>query len=173
MESIDLIEAVLNGDSKSEKKLFNKYNKIISDYILSKYGNYSDLEDDVIEIISKVFINLKKFDKTKSNFKTWVITITKNHLIDKRRKGNNQYYFCDYSNIDDTINNINNHNAVENNDILNIISKYINEEDFNLISLKYYDGYTLNEIGKEFSIQINDVNNKINRIKKKLKKINV
>ncbi len=84
-EDLILIQNSLDGNQVAQKILYDRYKKIIKSYLRSKYCNYSDLDDDVSEIIIKAFTNLHSFDSGKSQFKSWIISIAKNHMIDKWR----------------------------------------------------------------------------------------
>ena len=82
----ELILRTLNGDNKAYEKIYNQYKEKISGYLFKKYPFNSEHEDDIAEILFKVFQKLKDFDSTKSKFDTWVIMIAKNYMIDKSRK---------------------------------------------------------------------------------------
>lgn len=73
------------GNQKAQKILYDKYKKIVKDFISKKYSLYHDLDDDVSEIMIKVIMGINTFDNTKSKFKSWVFSITKNHMIDMWR----------------------------------------------------------------------------------------
>ena len=75
----------MDGNLVAQETLYNRYKKIVKDFIKSKYSIYYDIDDDVSEIMIKVFLNLNQFDATKSKFRSWVMVITKNYLIDKWR----------------------------------------------------------------------------------------
>jgi DNA-directed RNA polymerase specialized sigma24 family protein len=75
----------------AQKTLYDNYKKIVRDYLRSKYPNNSDLDDDVSEIMIKVFMNLAIYDPNKSKFKSWVLTIANNYMIDKWRSNQSQY----------------------------------------------------------------------------------
>lgn len=83
-KDIILIQEIQNGNQSSEAEFYVRYKKIVEDYLKSKYG-YCDFDDDVSEIMIKVFTNLNKYNPDKSQIKSWVITIAKNHMIDKWR----------------------------------------------------------------------------------------
>jgi len=185
-----LIQNILNGIQISENVLYEKYKKIIRDFIVSKYSIYYDIDDDISEILIKIFLNLKNFDINKSKFKTWVLNVTKNHMIDKWRckstklTTNTSSYTSTYS--DDLIVNQNTttNNAqiaftsngscstcnFENDNTISYISTQLSPIDYTLLDMKYIQGYNYDEIGKEFQITSNTVSNKINYIKTKLKK---
>ena len=67
-KDIILIKKTIKGNQDAEKELYVKYKKIINDYLLKKYSNYYDIEDDVSEILIKVFLNLDSYDKK------WLLT---------------------------------------------------------------------------------------------------
>lgn len=100
-----LVQHILNGDQQAEKEFYNKYRKIIKDFIRSKYSLYYDIEDDVSEILIKAFYSLNTFDSSKSKLKSWVCTIAKNYMIDKWRNNSLSVtsYVPDYSSNEITV----------------------------------------------------------------------
>jgi RNA polymerase sigma factor (sigma-70 family) len=193
-EDTSLIQNILDGDERSEEKLYEKYRKIIGDYLKSKYPNDQTLEDDVSEILIKIFLSLPSYDLEKSKFKSWVFTIANNHMIDKSRSFD---VLCGtitldcvgdsitISNSGDyvTTSDVTNWNPDENNvfytssyatdfencDTLNHISNSIESCDFTFLNMKYSEGYNYNEIGVEFNMTSNTISNRVNYVKSKLK----
>ena len=82
-EDVVLIQNVLNGNQIAEETLYNKYKKVVKGFIKNRYSNSIDIDDDISEIMIRIFLNLKFFDCTKSKFNSWVISISKNYMIDK------------------------------------------------------------------------------------------
>lgn len=184
----------MEGNPVAQETVYKKYRKIVKNYILSKYPPYYDLEDDVSEIMIKVFLNLDDYNCNKSKFKTWVINITKNYLIDKWRSNSGTITVsasnlvfnteninnCGYNTI--TTTNVNGFNnpitftssssscCFENCNAVNYVSTQLSPVDFTLLDMKYVQGYNYNEIGSEFQLTSSTVSNKINYIKTKLKK---
>lgn len=80
-----LIEGYLGGDDTPFKVLIDKYTNSIYNFSARFVGRdyASDITQDVFV---KVWKNIKKFDKSKSSFKTWVFTITRNTITDYLRK---------------------------------------------------------------------------------------
>ena len=172
---------------------YKKYRNIVKNYILSKFPPYFDLEDDVSEIMIKVFLNLKDYDSSKSKFKSWVLTITKNYLIDKWRTGtvsvsngnislSNGDISLGASNYNTTTCTNGNGNLItytstnnatcrfENCNAVSFVSAQLSPMDFTMLDMKYVQGYNYCEIGNEFQLTSSTVSNKINYIKSKLKK---
>jgi RNA polymerase sigma factor (sigma-70 family) len=86
-KDIVLIRDILEGNRESYQILYDRYKKTITDFIKKKYSIYYDIEDDVSEILIKVFMNIHTYDSKKSKFKSWVLSIAKNHMIDRWRSG--------------------------------------------------------------------------------------
>lgn len=171
----------MNGNRAAQETIYNKYRKIVHDFIRSKYKHVSNIDDDVSEIMIKVFLNLKNYDNTKSKFKSWVLSISKNYMVDKWRC--NEVSFITYS----AANSITNFSESDDNDVkngyyssstidfensntINFISTRLSSEDYALLDMKYIQGYNYNEIGQEFNLTSSTVSNKVNYIKTKLKK---
>lgn len=80
-----LIAQYLNGDNQSLEVLVKRYLKPIFNFTYRYAGNSADAEDLTQEVFARAWRNLKKFDRQKS-FKTWIFAIAKNASIDFLRK---------------------------------------------------------------------------------------
>lgn len=195
-EDVQLIQGVMNNDTNSQNKLYNKYNSYVKNFLRKKYTTYYDLDDDVSEILIKIFLGLHTFNKDKSSFTSWVCTIAKNHMIDKWR--NNDISYALTNNIssnyitsstsykDDNLNSyddiltfddttyLTSNNSTSCNYEMNNMASYVTSElssnDCTLLNMKYVYGYDYCEIGNEFNISSVTASNKVNYIKSKLKK---
>jgi len=65
--------------------LVNSYSKKIFNLAYQFAGNYEAAEDLTQEIFLKLYNSLPKFDFTR-NFTAWLLTLSKNYLIDQYRK---------------------------------------------------------------------------------------
>lgn len=182
------IQNILKGNANSEKYLYEKYKKKIRNYLKNKYALYIDIDDDVSDIMIKIFLNINKYDKNKSSFNSWVFSIAKNHMIDKWKcnhtnttlSGNGLLltksidFFSDSSNSLYELNNelTVNHTCFEIDNYIHHLSKQISEFDYEMLNMKYIQGYDYNEIGLKYNITSSTVSNRINYIKSKLKKNN-
>lgn len=197
-EDIELIQEVLTDNPHAQEILYNRYNDIVKNFLNSKYSGYKDIEDDVSEIMIKIFLKLKSFDIHKSKFKSWVFTIANNHMIDKWRNtsisltGSNTNCVFSYTtselNTDesttDTVTNYIGESIYstttcaadyefENCNSVDFISEQLTPQDFTFLDMKYVLGYSYDEIGTEFNLTSSTVSNKVNYIKTKLKKNNL
>jgi RNA polymerase sigma factor (sigma-70 family) len=89
-DSLDniLIEKILSGDRKSLNELLSRHQDFIYNVALKMLNNVADAEDVTQEILIKIVTQLSKFDKTKSQFRTWLYRITFNHVLNVKK---NQY----------------------------------------------------------------------------------
>jgi len=87
MENDDeyLINEYLGGNQNSFKLLVEKYTPSIYNFSLRFVGE-GYVNDIVQDVFIKIWKNLKKFNKTKASFKTWIFTITRNTITDYLRK---------------------------------------------------------------------------------------
>jgi len=190
----------LSGNPQAQAVLYEKYKKSVRNFLKKKYSVCHDLDDDVSEIMIKVFMNLENYDNTKSKFRSWVFSIAKNHMVDKWRNntisltGSNTNCVISYSTdnieISDngsyttsntaallegssfTTNGCGTDYEFENCSSINLISDQITPQDYTLLDMKYMQGYNYNEIGSEFNVSSNTISNRVNYIKTKLKKNN-
>lgn len=191
----------MSGNLTAQKELYKKYKKIVTDFIRNKY-NSCELDDDVSEIMIKVILSLSTFDSQKSKFKSWVLSIAQNYMIDKWRCGvvlhsspeysqsynsggeydgiNLSNSMPEWTNTIVTCTTISSNNLLtvsnncdfENCDSISHISSQISSTDYTLLDMKYVQGYEYCEIGKEFNISSNTASNRVNYLKTKLKKNN-
>lgn len=177
IEDILTIQSILHGDKLAENTLYNKYKSIVENYIKSKYSS-SYNEDNVSDIMIKIFSNLSKFDQKKSKFSSWVLNITKNHMIDVWRTSKeptysiNNYSFGEQTATAEKLDNYFStpSSNFENNNFINYIATKVSDDEFNMINLKYIQGYNYKEIAKEYNITASTALNKTNYAMKKLKK---
>ena len=189
-KDLSLIQNILEGDCQSEKVLYDKYKKIVTDFLNKKYPNNNYIEDDVSEILIKVFTALDSYKSDRSKFKSWVFTIAKNHMIDKSRSpdiltgtitiDNNDIgilndgctttdttYLMTSQDYTTTIS-----NGFEHCDAVDHVLSQVNSSDGVFLCMKYGDGYNYDEIGSEFNITSNTVSNRVNYIKSKVRACN-
>lgn len=197
-EDTILIQNILKGDSNSENELYEKYKQIVESFLLKKYSSYIDfLDDNVSEILTKVFFKLKSYDESKSKFKSWVLSIANNHMIDKWRTNSSSCYTVNSLDLN-SVNTLDGNycytmtnssgitndmsftscdsseiNNIDNVDTVTYISNQLSCSDFTLLEMKYVHGYNYNEIGQEFNITSDTASNKVNYIKSKIKNKNL
>ena len=191
----ELIQRIIAGEPRAQEMLYEKYTKSVKNYLKNKYSAYYDLDDDVSEIMIKVFTKLETYDKTKSKFRSWVYTIANNHVIDKWRgscvvtlnaESLNFSTSADTNSISSSNGYLTSNNTelkqqqtftscntdFENCSTINFVSDQLTPQDYTLLDMKYMQGYNYCEIGSEFNVTSSTISNRVNYIKTKLKKNN-
>lgn len=82
---LNLIDAILAGDKNALNKLLVRHQDFIYNVALKMLNNIADAEDITQEILIKVVTQLSKYDKTKSQFRTWLYRITFNHVLNSKK----------------------------------------------------------------------------------------
>ena len=86
LQDFDLVKrAVQNNDEKAYGDLMMRYRKSVYHMVLKMVRNSADAEDLTIEAFAKAFKNLKKFNPDYT-FSTWLFRIATNNCIDFIRK---------------------------------------------------------------------------------------
>lgn len=85
----DLVEKAKQDDQKAFNTLLNTYWSDVYRFQFSKTGNEDEAQDITINTFSKAFDKIHLYDP-RYNFKTWLITISKNIFIDHIRKERNE-----------------------------------------------------------------------------------
>lgn len=182
-EDTDLVNSIISKkDRLAENKLYAKYYRKVLGKVRSYRHDSESAKDITSDILIKIFTNLENYSTEKSNFGSWVMSITNNHLIDLYRKDKNKIDTVSYNavNFDGDIEESKNIYA-------NTVS-YSMEDDFlikedvdtalstlkesesELMVLKFFYGYDNSELGYHYNMSNDKISFKINYIKKKLNK---
>lgn len=155
-------------DKTISEQIYEKYNKKIYGYFISK-TNHKEISDDLTsEVFIKVFEKLDSFDEKKASISTWIYTIAHNKLIDYYRGIKPVSVLEDDYLAEDDI-----EEAVCNQETLEMLAdalEQLDERDRELIILRYYSGKTLKEIAVIMQISYSYVKMLHNKALKELKK---
>jgi RNA polymerase sigma-70 factor (ECF subfamily) len=81
----ELIHRARDGDQAAFGSLVLQYQTPVYNLAYRMLGNATEAEDAAQEAFLRVFLNLRKYDPSRS-FRTWVLSITSHHCIDRIRK---------------------------------------------------------------------------------------
>lgn len=160
----DLIREYLEGNQGSFKFLVEKYTPSIYNFAV-RFVGFDNVSDVVQEVFIKVWKNIKKFDREKANFKTWIFTIARNTITDYLRKKKN-ISFSSFDNEEENFaENLEDKSILPNealikledrnllNDLLNKLPIHYRE----VLILYYQEEMTFNEIGQLLKKPLNTV----------------
>lgn len=132
-------------------------------------------EDIVSEIFLKAIENFEKYDKAKGSFKSWIFQITRNYLIDYYRSNKNHQS----TSLEDLANKLKDTSDTQKSaqdeiekDVIKEAIDTLPEVKKELILLRYFSGYSYEEIAeitkeKENNIRVN-IHRTLQDLKRKL-----
>jgi len=172
----DIIIKAKNGDQSAYKFLLNTYWKDVFNYQFSKTNNEDEAEDITIKSFAKAFDKLTAFDD-KYNFKTWLITISKNIYIDHLR--NEKKTTISITKSDNSVFNIKDNSPSAEDQIIteqNLAKlladiKKLKPHYQEIIQLRFFQEMSYKEIATELNEPMNNVKVKLLRAKKLLAEI--
>jgi len=168
----EVIEGIVNSDKKIENCFYSEYYRKVKGFIIKKYSEYDGIEDDISEVLAKIFKNISKYNKDKSSFDSWVFTIVRNHMVDRWRfrRGLCEVSYSDHAYLQPQV--TSSYSDFEDENYVSHITNSLSCVDSTLINMRYIQGFTYEEIGQEFNWTSSTVSNKVNYIMGKLKKEN-
>jgi RNA polymerase sigma-70 factor, ECF subfamily len=174
-----LVENFLAGDGQSFELLLKKYLKPVYNFLYQLTSDHSALDDLTQTTFIKAWRNIKKFDRDR-NFKTWIFTIAKNTAYDyfKKKKtipfasftdaeGNNEL-----ENISDgdilPLELLEKADTAKN---LEIALAKISDQYRLILTMRYKDDLSLQEIAEVLNLPYNTVKSQYQRGLKALRQI--
>ncbi len=84
-----LIQKAKDKDQKAQTKLINVFWVDVFSFVMKKVKDENDADEITVNVFSKVLSKLDMFDPH-FQFKTWILTIAQNTVIDFWRKKNRE-----------------------------------------------------------------------------------
>jgi RNA polymerase sigma-70 factor (ECF subfamily) len=175
-----LVLEAISGNQKAYNTLAQKYKPILYTAAKRRLGQAEeeDLEDIVMAVMGACFVKIKQYDPEKSKFFTWMIACLHNYVngIPKKKKqvttqsygvGADSSRFFEIDS-EDMLQNIDREQVVK---LVRLLVANLPEDISRAISLKYFKGYTHEEIAQEIGCETNVVWYKLKRGKEMLKKL--
>ena len=170
----ELIEEVLNGNSKAYAVLVKNHQRFVFTLALRFTKNREDAEEIAQDCFIKAYRSLGTFKQT-SKFSTWLYTITYTTAMSFLRKRQVDTTSIDNDeNVLQLVNNISSYNSdlVEQksaNVYLNIAINNLSPIDAAIITLFYLGEQSLEEIGQAMHMEPNTIKVKLHRARARLK----
>ncbi|MGO2101577.1 MAG: RNA polymerase sigma factor [Psychroflexus halocasei] len=165
------IKKAKEGNQTAFKKLLDKYWDSVYAFQLKRTQNVYDTEEICIQTFSRAFDKLDQYQE-QYNFKTWLLTISKNIQIDLHRKkniktsdidANNAYQIADIEpTVEDKI--ITEQNLSKLLGHIKTLKPHYQE----VIHLRYFKELSYKAIAEELNQPINNIKVKLLRAKKLL-----
>lgn len=166
-----LIQKAKDKDQKAQTKLINIFWVDVFSFVMKKVKDENDADEITVNVFSKVLSKLDMFDPH-FHFKTWILTIAQNTVIDFWRKRNRENEDA-VENLDE----VKNQYAKSPEELLiseeeqKKIIKTIESLDANyqdIIKLRFFEEKSIKEIAEELGISVANTKVRVMRAKKVL-----
>ncbi len=166
-----LIQKAKDKDQKAQTKLINIFWVDVFSFVMKKVRDENDADEITVNVFSKVLSKLDMFDPH-FQFKTWILTIAQNTVIDFWRKKNRENEDA-VENLDE----VKNQYAKSPEELLiseeeqKKIIKTIESLDANyqdIIRLRFFEEKSIKEIAEELGISVANTKVRVMRAKKVL-----
>lgn len=173
-ELLTLIFKAKNKDQKSQTQLINTFWIDVFSFVLKKVSNEIDADEITVNVFSKVLSKLDLYDPN-FEFKTWILTIAQNTIIDFWRKKSREN-----STSSDTLDEMKNDYAKSPEELMiseeeqEKIIQIVETLDANyqeIIRLRFFEERSIKEISEELKISVSNTKVRIMRAKRVLAKL--
>lgn len=168
-ELLTLIEAARNKDQKAQTKLINTFWVDVFSFVMKKVQDENIADELTVSVFSKVLNKLDLYDPN-FQFKTWVLTIAQNTVIDYWRRKNRES-----ESIAEDLEETRNQFARSPEELLiseeeqEKIQKIVASMDANyqkIIQLRFFEEKSIKEIAEELNLSVANTKVRIMRAKK-------
>ena len=169
----DILKAKAN-DQIAFNDLFNRHWDLVYGFLVTKTADPNKAEELAIEVFSKAFDRIASFDD-KQTFSSWIVTIAKNHHIDKFRSSKKRskatYHVSEMnameiSSLDPSPEEL----LISNQNLDHVLTqiKSLKEDYRTILKLRYFDDLSLKQIEETLNEPASTVRVKLFRAKKML-----
>jgi len=93
-ELVDTITQIQSGSQKAQTKLINYFWDDVFSFVLKKVQDRTIADELTVAVFAKILTKLNLYDEN-FQFKTWILTIAQNSVIDYWRKKSREEVFTD------------------------------------------------------------------------------
>ena len=159
-------------DPRGFEPLYNKYYEQIFRYIYQRMDDKEMAYDITSQVFLKALNNIHKYEFRGVPFASWLYRIAKSELYQSfRDRKARRTVNVDSMNIFEMIDDMEEDRTEENREILLDIIEDLNEEDVQMVELRFFEKRSFREIGEILEITENNAKVKCHRVVKRMKKI--
>lgn len=85
-EDAEIIAKVIAGDIDAFRVLVERYQRPVFAMMRAMTANEADREDTAQEVFLTAYTKLRTFDARRATFVTWLLTITRNHCLNRLKR---------------------------------------------------------------------------------------
>ncbi len=166
------------ADPARFEEIYLAYYKGIYNYIYSFVRHRETAEDVTADVFASVYRNLAKLDLSRGTFSSWIYAIARNAVKDMRKRAAfrcevlgvmpetaaSETPFAENGGWDDTLKN-------PDNVWLQGLLEHLDEEEINLLMLRYQMGFSNQEVGKILNLSADAVSKRYRRLLMRCRKL--
>lgn len=159
--------------------LYDRYVRLVYSFAVKSGGDPQYAQDIVQLVFTRLWTMEKGYDPDKGKFVNWLLTVTRNIVIDQLRKQRNENTTVSYDErtLDTGHSPIHGRDELEDEitrrllkDEIEAAYRYLSASQVQLIKLLYWEGYTLNEIAGHIGEPLGTVKSRLHQALKTLRK---
>ncbi len=162
-----LMRRVALGQEDAVGELYDRYCALVFKLAYQFLSNQAEAEDAVQEIFVRLWKTADRFDSRKAKLVTWVMLITRRHLIDKIRRKTvrpKQQELGEHNEENATVPpDESNMLAIERNSMLWNALQELPEMQRTVIERSYFQGFTLREVSLQLNAPLGTVKSALSR----------
>lgn len=150
----ELLHFIQLGNSNAYEVLYERYVSLVFSLTLQIVSDQALAQEIVQDAFVKVWTHPESYQPNRGRFSSWLLTLTRNTAIDALRKKNRQQRFSLTPPLilnDMVSENLNLSSQLEQNEFSQAIQNslsHLNPEQYELLDLTYWKGYTLSEVAE-------------------------
>jgi RNA polymerase sigma factor (sigma-70 family) len=174
----ELMRAVLKKQREALEELYDRYIRLVYSFALKATKNEGQARMVVQLVFTRLWTTEKGYDESKGNFVSWILTITRNCMIDevrREKKHQNQIQWSPerWEQLNDWDDKNNPESFVLNTEKKERIQgafKWLSQSQVQLLQLLYWEGYSLSEIAELNKEPLGTIKSRLHQTLKLLRK---
>ncbi len=154
-----ILEYIATKNSDLFDEIYEKYKNLVYFMVLQAKDVIKSPDSAVQEIFYKVFLSIDSYNYKCGSFKTWILAITRNYIIDCSRKKDNVEY------NDELVSNAVDPNTYESNGLMDFLETFLTKDEVQLIVLKFVYNFKYKHIAEHLGITVDQCKKEVKRIK--------
>lgn len=156
----DLLSAIARADESALGVLYDRYHRILFGLILRILNNRAEAEDVLQEVFLQVWQKAADFDEARGRPFTWLVTLARSRAIDRLRSLGSRHRLATEVALeapDEMADAVDDAIASEQGELVRSALAELPEEQQNVLSLAYFEGFTQSEIAKRLDAPLGTV----------------
>ena len=167
-ELVDAIAQIQNGSQKAQTKLINYFWDDVFSFILKKVQDRTIADELTVAVFAKILTKLNLYDEN-FQFKTWILTIAQNSVIDYwRKKSREEVFTDDFKDVKNEFEKSPEELLISKQQQQHIVSTIasMDAQYRKIIELRFFEEKSIKEIAETLNISVANTKVRIMRAKK-------